>query len=159
MERIAPDTLLGRVLEWCSTKQATDLHAQADHAYTYRVEGELRRIPPEQFPAPTNDAIVCQRLIPGTGNRRIPCLEIMRRNAGALEAIGRNDLPMLAGIIQASRSEGMHSFDQYLLELLRGGYVTEETARHFASNWNKLEMEMRGYSAPEPGILRPDAQS
>jgi twitching motility protein PilT len=105
------------------------------------------------------NAIVCQRLIPGQANRRLPCLEIMRRNAGALEAIARNDLPMLAGIIQASRSEGMHSFDQYLLELLRGGYVTEETARHFATNWNKLEMEMRGYAAPEPGILRPDAQS
>ena len=37
---------------------ATDLHAQADRRCSFRVDGKLRRIPPEQFAVPTNDGIV-----------------------------------------------------------------------------------------------------
>ena len=103
------------------------------------------------------NAILCQRLVPGTAGRRIPCLEIMKRNPGTQEAISTNDLNLLAGIIEASASEGMHSFDQYLLRLLQNGRVTEVAARHAASNWNRLMMEMHGYARPVPGILKPDS--
>jgi len=58
MERVAPETSLGRILAWCRTVQATDLHAQADHLYTYRLDGHLLRIPAAQFAAPTNDDIM-----------------------------------------------------------------------------------------------------
>ena len=81
----------------------------------------------------------------------------MKRNAGTQQAITSHDLHLLAGIIEASASEGMHSFDQYLLELLRSGRVTEAAARHAATNWNRLEMEMRGYARQMPGILKRDA--
>ena len=103
------------------------------------------------------NAILCQRLVPGIADRRIPCLEIMKRNAGTQQAISSNDLHLLTGIMEASASEGMHSFDQYLLHLLRNGRVTEEAARHAATNWNRLEMEMRGYARQMPGILKRDA--
>ncbi len=58
MERIAPDTSLGRVLTWCKSEQATDLHEQADRLYTYRLDGQLRRIPAVQFAAPSTDDIM-----------------------------------------------------------------------------------------------------
>ncbi|MBE7499234.1 MAG: Flp pilus assembly complex ATPase component TadA [Verrucomicrobiales bacterium] len=103
------------------------------------------------------NAILCQRLVPGTDGRRVPCLEIMKRNAGTQEAISTNDLRLLAGIIEASASEGMHSFDQHLLHLLQDGRVTEAAARHAASNWNRLQMEMRGYARQMPGILKRDS--
>src|SRR5215468_334715 len=102
------------------------------------------------------NAIVCQRLLPSTFKKRIPCLEIMKRNSGTQEAIARNDLHLLSGHIEASLHEGMHSFDQYLLQLLKGGFVTEETARHYAVNWSKVDMQSHGFAPEAPGILRPD---
>lgn len=102
------------------------------------------------------NAVICQRLIPSTFNKRIPCLEIMRRNTGTQEAIARNDLHLLTGHIEASLNDGMHSFDQYLMQLLKGGYVTLETARHYAVNWNRVEMESHGFAPAMPGILKPD---
>ena len=101
------------------------------------------------------NAIVCQRLVPST-QRRIPCLEIMRRNAATQDALARNDLHLLTGIIEGSASEGMHSFDQNLIQLLKNGPVTLETARYYAVNWNRLDMEMHGYSSSVSGILKRD---
>jgi twitching motility protein PilT len=104
------------------------------------------------------NAIICQRLIPSSRHKRIPCLEIMRRNAGTQEAIARNDPHLLAGVIQASVNEGMHSFDQHLMQLLKSGSVTLETAKYYAVNWNRLEMEIHGYAPALPGILKPDPE-
>jgi hypothetical protein len=51
----------------------------------------------------------------------------------------------------------MHSFDQYLMQLLKNDYVTADTARHYAFNWNRLTIEMQGFAPSMPGILKPDA--
>jgi twitching motility protein PilT len=102
------------------------------------------------------NAIVCQRLIPSAFGKRIPCLEIMKRNVGIQDCIARNDLVLLAGHIEASVSEGMHSFDQYLMQLLQNGYITEDTARHYANNWSMVEMAMHGFIPSTSGILKPE---
>ena len=104
------------------------------------------------------NAIICQRLIPSSFERRIPCLEIMKRNAGTQDAIARNDLRLLTGHIEASFNEGMHSFDQYLMQLVKSEYVTMETARHYALNWNRVEMQSNGFAPAMPGILKPDPE-
>jgi twitching motility protein PilT len=104
------------------------------------------------------NAIICQRLIPSTFKKRIPCLEIMKRNSGTQDAIARNDLHLLTGHIEASFNEGMHSFDQYLMQLLKSDYVTLETAKHYAINWSKVEMESHGFAPAMPGILKPDPE-
>ena len=82
----------------------------------------------------------------------------MRRNGATQEAVARNDLHLLTGIIESSVSEGMQSFDQHLMQLLRDKSVTLETAKYYAVNWNRLEMEMHGYSSSMPGILKPDRE-
>jgi twitching motility protein PilT len=102
------------------------------------------------------NAIVCQRLIPSTFGKRIPCLEVMKRNVGVQDCIARHDMPMLAGHIEAAVNEGMHSFDQYLMRLLQDKYVTEDTARRYANNWNMFEMEMHGFLPSTSGILKPE---
>lgn len=107
----------------------------------------------------TLNAIVCQRLIPSTFGRRIPCLEVMKHSSGVQDAIARNNLHELRGYIESSLNEGMHSFDQYLLQLYQNGRVTLETARHYAVNWNKVEMESRGFVPTTPGILKPDPET
>ncbi len=105
------------------------------------------------------NAIICQRLVPGTSQSRIPCLEIMRRTAATREAVAKGDLRLLTGIMGDSVNEGMILFDQSLTQLLKSGSVTLETARHYAVNWNKLDMEMHGYTSTRPGILRPDVRT
>jgi len=106
----------------------------------------------------TLNAIISQRLIPSTFNRRIPCLEIMKRNLGIEEAIAHNDLHLLNGQIECSLHEGMHTFDQYLFQLYQSRRITLETAKHYAVNWNKVEMESRGFVPAMPGILKPDPE-
>jgi twitching motility protein PilT len=105
------------------------------------------------------NAIICQRLVPSTFDKRIPCLEIMKRNAGIQDAIARNDLHQLSGIIESSNNEGMHSFDQYLMRLCKSEHITLETAKFYAHNWSKVDMEMHGFAPSMPGILKPDPES
>jgi twitching motility protein PilT len=102
------------------------------------------------------NAMICQRLIPSCSGKRIPCLEIMKRNVGTQDAVARNDLALLASNIEASVNEGMHSFDQYLMQLFKGRYVTLETAKHYANNWSRVEMDMHGFAPSGSGLLKPD---
>ncbi len=101
------------------------------------------------------NSVICQRLLPNTSGTRTPCLEILKRDAGVQEAIQENNLHLLTGIIEVSVNRGMHTFDQYLVELLAAGIVTEETARHYAVNKHRLDMVLRGIITNRP-ILQPD---
>jgi twitching motility protein PilT len=87
--------------------------------------------------------------------KRVPVLEIVKRDKGVQDAIHTNNLHLLQGIIEASVGQGMHSFDQYLIELLAAGQVTRETANLYAVNKHRLDMVLRGI-AGNVGILRPD---
>lgn len=100
-------------------------------------------------------AIVCQRLVPNVDGTRTPCVELMRRDAGVAEAIRTNNLHLLTGIIESATHVGMHSFDQYLQELLAAGIVTQETAMTYAINRHRLELALRGIVTTQP-ILEPD---
>jgi twitching motility protein PilT len=100
-------------------------------------------------------AILTQRLLPNVQGMRTPCLEILRRNRGVEDAIRSNNLELLTGIVETAVNEGMHTFDQYLTELLASGVISRETAMHHAVNRHRLEMALRGVITIEP-ILRPD---
>jgi twitching motility protein PilT len=89
-------------------------------------------------------AVVTQRLVPSVAGHRIPCLEVLRVDLGAQQAVAENELHLLDGIIEAAVGQGMHSFDQYLIELLAARHVSEETARHYAVNRHRLDLMLRG---------------
>src|SRR6185436_14195073 len=93
------------------------------------------------------NAIISQRLIPSASGKRVPCVEIMKKDKGVQDAVQTNNLHLLAGIIEAGVGQGMHSFDQYLVELLAAGIISEETARHYAVNKHRLDMVLRGIMA------------
>lgn len=95
-------------------------------------------------------SVICQRLIPDRENRLIPCLELMRRDHGIEEAIRAQNLKMLTGIIEAAIDQGMHSFDQYLQELLVADLITEEVARAYAVNRHRLDLNLRGIETNTP---------
>lgn len=100
-------------------------------------------------------SIINQRLIPSVDGRRVPCVELMKRDRGVQEAIQKNDLHLLIGIVEAAVGQGMHSFDQYLIELLAAGLIAEETARYYATNKHRLDMVLRGI-VNNATILKPD---
>jgi len=52
----------------------------------------------------------------------------------------------------------MHSFDQYLIELLAAGIITEETARSYAVNKSRLERVLAGYQTNQ-AILLPESRA
>jgi twitching motility protein PilT len=101
------------------------------------------------------NAILCQRLLPNVHGTRTPCLEILRRDAGVQEAVQTNNLHLLNGIIEVSINQGMHTFDQYLLELYSAGTVSRETVQAYAVHPHKVDMALRGFLSPAP-ILEPD---
>ena len=101
------------------------------------------------------NSIICQRLIPSIDGTRVPALEIMKRDTGVQEAIQTNNLHLLHGIVEAAVGQGMHSFDQYIIELLAAGRITEEVARHFSVNKHRLDMVLRGI-VTNVSILRRD---
>ena len=71
------------------------------------------------------------------------------------DAIQTNNLHLLNGIVEASVGQGMHSFDQYIIELLSAGMITQDVARHYSINKHRLDMLLRGI-VTNASILKPD---
>src|SRR5256885_16545456 len=71
-------------------------------------------------------AVICQRLIPrAEGWDRIPAVEVLVVNGRVADLIlesGR--AARLGGIIEEGRSDGMQTFEQALVELVRSGQGT-----------------------------------
>lgn len=150
---------------WAAMQAAETGHLVITTLHADSVAQALGRIQ-EYYPAGERDgiravlarnlnSIICQRLIPKRQGGRTPCLEIMRPDAGVRQAIMENNLHQLAGIIEASNHVGMHTFDQYLQELLAAEIIDIEVARRFAVNRHKLELALRGIVTNQP-ILNPE---
>ena len=106
-------------------------------------------------------AIVSLRLLANKKqNGRVPAVEIMRSTRMIQECIkDPAKTHELTAYLERSRSDGMQSFDQHLLDLLRANKVSVETAMNHASNptdfKTKLEME-GGFSEGEEENEKPD---
>ncbi len=80
--------------------------------------------------------IVCQRLLPKEGGGRIAAFEIMGTNLRVKDTIlnGESEGKTFYEIIQASKAYGWITFDDYIVELYKQGFISEETAKAYASN-------------------------
>jgi twitching motility protein PilT len=80
--------------------------------------------------------IVCQRLLPKEGGGRVAAFEIMGANIRVRDAIlhGESEGKTFYEIIQAAKAFGMITFDDYIVELYRQGFITQDTAKAYASN-------------------------
>jgi len=106
-------------------------------------------------------AIVSLRLLVNKKqNGRVPAVEIMRSTRMIQECIkDPAKTHELTEYLERSRSDGMQSFDQHLLDLLRANKVSAETAMNHASNptdlKTKLEME-GGFPEMDEETEKPD---
>lgn len=79
--------------------------------------------------------IVCQRLLPKIGGRRVAAFEIMGSNLRTKDTIlnGESEGKTFYEIIQAGKAFGMLTFDDYIVNLYKKSHITEDTAMAYAS--------------------------
>ena len=80
--------------------------------------------------------IVCQRLLPREDGGRVAAFEVMGANMRVRDTIlhGELDGKTFRDIIIAGKAFGMITFDDYIVDLYRQGFISEETAKAYASN-------------------------
>jgi twitching motility protein PilT len=80
--------------------------------------------------------VVCQRLLPREDGGRVAAFEIMGTSMRVRDTIlhGESDGKTFHDIILAGKSFGMITFDDYIVDLYKQGFVNEETAKAYASN-------------------------
>ena len=94
--------------------------------------------------------VVAQRLLPNvTGDAFVAAVELITGNAPLWALIRDNKLFQLPSLVQRGRSFGMIRFDDSLIELLRAGKITEETALRFADNKKDFLSQARADRTPE----------
>lgn len=89
-------------------------------------------------------AVICQKLLPRTGGGRTAALEILINSPRIKKLIVEGDTTKIPAAIQASRSDGMQTFNQALVELVKAGKVAEEDALRFSPKPDELRMNLKG---------------
>jgi len=90
--------------------------------------------------------IVSQRLVPrADGKGRVPAVEVLVNTGRIYERIVDPESTIeITDVIADGGFYGMQTFDQALVELVREGMVTEEDARHAATNPHDFNLALRG---------------
>jgi pilus retraction protein PilT len=89
-------------------------------------------------------AILCQRLVPRAGGGRIAALEILINSPRIKKLILEGDTTKIPAAIQASRSDGMQTFNQALVDLVKSGKVDESEALRFSPKPDEMKMNLKG---------------
>jgi twitching motility protein PilT len=89
-------------------------------------------------------AIICQKLLPRTGGGRTAALEIMINSPRIKKLVLEGDTTKIPAAIQASRSDGMQTFNQALVDLVKGGKVEEAEALKYSPKPDELKMNLKG---------------
>ncbi len=99
-------------------------------------------------------AIISQRLAPSLQGGVVPVTEIMINTATVRKLIERNMTDKLPAAIETGREDGMHSFNQILLEFLDEGKISVEEALKVAGNPEALKMNIKGvFLSADNGII------
>jgi len=122
--------------------------------HTSNAVGSIQRIL-EFFPAGERDfarrlfsqtlhGIVCQRLVRSNQSGVLPATEVLFNTAGIAGLIADEEFDKIRGTMELSGADGMHTFDQSLMQLAREGRITREEAIAHASNPDQLRMTFQG---------------
>lgn len=87
-------------------------------------------------------AVISQVLLPREGGGRIAAFEIMRMTAAIGNLIRKGETNKIQSTIQTSRRFGMVTLDDFLLDLVKRGAVTRETALDAAQDPRDLEARL-----------------
>jgi len=89
-------------------------------------------------------AIICQKLLPRVGGGRTAALEILINSPRIKKLILEGDTTKIPAAIQSSRPEGMQTFNQALVDLVKAGKVEEAEAVRCSPKPDELKMNLKG---------------
>ncbi len=89
-------------------------------------------------------AIICQKLLPRAGGGRTAALEILINTPRVKKLILEGDTTKIPAAIQSSRSDGMQTFNQALVDLVKAGKVEEAEALRCSPKADELRMNLKG---------------
>ena len=89
-------------------------------------------------------AILCQKLLPRSGGGRTAALEILLNSPRVKKLILDGETTKIPAAIQSSRPEGMQTFNQALVDLVKTGKVEESEALRFSPKPDELKMNLKG---------------
>jgi len=96
-------------------------------------------------------AIVSQRLIPTTDQKRAAAVEILLGSHTISELILRGDFSGIKEIMEKSETLGMQTFDSAMVKLYREGRITEEDAIRNADSANNVRLKIKLAASVSPG--------
>lgn len=85
------------------------------------------------------EAVVSQQLMPGAGGGRVAAFEVLHANTAVRNLIREGKSHQIANIMQTGRRQGMITMDDAILELVRDGRITRQTALSFAQDPDSME--------------------
>ncbi len=89
-------------------------------------------------------AILCQKLLPRVQGGRIAAMEILLNSPRIRKLILEGDTTKIPAAIQSSRPEGMQTFNQALVDLVKAGKVAEAEALRISPKPDELKMNLKG---------------
>ncbi len=93
-------------------------------------------------------AVICQRLVNrADGKGRVAAAEVMVCTPTIRSLILENKFKSIGQFIKDGEAEGMMSFDQCLVKLVKNGKITRETALSVASSPAEVELAMKGVTS------------
>src|SRR5687768_4969310 len=99
-------------------------------------------------------AVVSQRLVPrADGKGRVAAVEVLAATARVRECIGDKDRTkeIHDAIAKGYTTYGMQTFDQSLMQLVKGGLVTYDEALKHVSNRDDFALRFRGIASTSDG--------
>lgn len=97
-------------------------------------------------------AIVCQKLLKRAGGGRVAALEILINSPRIRKLILEGDTTKIPAAIQASRTEGMQTFNQALVDLVQAGTIEEAEALRVSPKADELRMNLKGVFSGTSGL-------
>jgi len=119
--------------------------------------------PEERRPQLLNDlgnnlkAFVSQRLVKTVDGKRRAAVEVLLGTATISDIIKRGDFAMIKEVMEKSRTLGMQTFDQALIELAQQGVISEEEAIKNADSANNVRLKLKLHRDNPAGAVAPPA--
>lgn len=91
------------------------------------------------------EGVISQRLIPTKKGGRVAGIEVLKKTARIEQLIAENrDNEIPDALFEGKEIYGTQTFDQALLDLIRSGDISHETALEYATNPADLKLKMQG---------------
>ncbi|MNE58606.1 Twitching mobility protein [compost metagenome] len=88
-------------------------------------------------------AVIGQRLIPGTAQKRVVAVEVVLGTPHIRGLIQRDELGEMKGATERALEQGMQSFDQSIYTLFESGRISLADALKFADSRTDLSLKIK----------------